>query len=612
MKNRTIIINMFIALSVICTSIEAKMYYVDTKHPLSNDNNAGNETLPWKTITKANQTLVAGDTVYIKAGTYNTCISPNNTGTSQKPITYMNFGTDSVIISDAVYGINLIGKSYINIKGITMRNLDMFLYLQNKSCNNTIAWCTFDNARLTNGKTRTWPGSVITESSQHNWIHHCCFSNYGYYTNDDISSVIDIGNEENKTDSTRYNLIENSKFFHGGHHVMGVYGKFNVIRNNYFHNEPWSMGTANADRGAVLYGDRNLSFSGYIENSGRNLFEGNRVGYSADPPDNNGSSGISLCTSENIIRFNTCFHNISASISMTVTSSYCQDILRNKIYHNAFYDNGHNPYDPADHSSSGICFGIYSGPLVIKNNVIKNNILYKHRVAFDEYNINTSNRKGIIAEQIITNNWDGDTRGNPEFINVGSTSGDPMDSLLPDLRLKAESPCIDSGTWLTTITSSTGLGTLFQVADAGFFMDGWGIKNVQGDLLQLYKSNQTARITSVNYSTNTIIVDKSISWSQNQGVCLVYQGSAPDIGAFEYTTTQSIQKSYHNLTDKSSYKPLSTMNLNNIPSDWEIFDIHGRTLKSDKSMPVKMYSRNGIFIARLNNGKFVRILMIDK
>ena len=42
-------------------------YYVS---PSGSDTSPGTETQPWQTIQKAADTLVAGDTVYIKAGTY--------------------------------------------------------------------------------------------------------------------------------------------------------------------------------------------------------------------------------------------------------------------------------------------------------------------------------------------------------------------------------------------------------------------------------------------------------------------------------------------------------------------------------------------------------------
>ena len=511
----------------------AEKRYVDPATG-NDDFNGASEAQAWKSITKANQALIPGDTVFIKAGTYTAYIAPKNSGTDSQSITYMNSGSDAVTIRDAVYGINLDGKSYITIQGIAFRNLDRFLYVRNRSSHNTFINCTFDSARMVDGKTATWAGSVISGSSQHNRIHHCRFSNYGYFTDDDKSCIIDIGAEENRTDSTCFNLIENSLFFHGGHHVMGVYGKYNVIRNNRFHNEPWSMGTAASDRGAVLYGDRNLSFSGYSENGGRTLFEGNRVGYSADPSDNNGASGMAMNSSDNIVRFNAYFNNISAGLSMSVTESYLQDIVRNKVYHNSFFNNGHNPYDSIDHMSSGIGFGIYSGPLIIKDNVIKNNVLYKHKLTIGEYNINTSDRKGILAVQEFANNWDGDVRGDPLFVNSPAGPGDPMDTVLPDLRLKQGSPCIDSGIYLTTIASASGSGKIFQVKDAGYFMDGWGIEGVSGDEIQLYGTMERARIRSVDYATNTLTVDRDLTWTGNQGICLKYEGAAPDIGAFEY------------------------------------------------------------------------------
>ncbi len=516
----------------------AASYYVDQNHPAAADANPGTEALPWKTIGKANSALLAGDTVYIKAGAYNDAtIQPAHSGSSEAlRITYRNYENDVVTIANAVtysVGLRLDTKSYITVHGLNFTGQNRFLYIRQNSSHNIIAYCNFDDAKLTNGAIATWAGSVISGSSQHNWIHHCRFSNYGYYNADDIGCVLDIGAEENKEDETRYNLIENNVFYHGGHHVVGVYGKYNVIRNNYFHNEPWALGTAASDRGAVLYGNRNLSFSGYSENGGRNLFESNRVGYSSDPSDNNGASGMALNSSENIVRFNTFFNNISAGLSLSLTSSYLQSIVRNKVYSNTFFNNGHNPYDPVDHMSSGIGLGIYSGSLVIENNVFKNNLLYAHTLAIGEYNINTSNRKGLIAAQVFANNWDGDTQGDPKFVNADTAFYDPMLVTLPNLRLQDTSPCKDAGTHLTTITSASGSGTTFTVADAGYFMDGWGVSGIGGDRIQLAGAVQKARILSVNYATNTITVDTTLSWTQGQGVSLPYEGTAPDAGAYE-------------------------------------------------------------------------------
>ena len=502
---------------------EAAGYYIDTDNPIASDSNPGTAALPWKTITKANQTLVAGDTVYIKAGIYTTYIAPSHSGTASSRIIYRNYSSDTVTVQNASYGIWIDGKSYITVQGINFQNLDRFMWLLNGANHNIIARCNFGQMR----NIAEWTGSRIMNQSSHNWVHHCRFSKYGYYTNDDIGCILDIGTEEITTDLTGHNLIEDNVMFHGGHHVLGVFGMYNVIRNNYFHNEPWSMGTAAADRGAIMYGDRNLYFAGYADNSGRNLIEGNQIGYSSDPPDNVGACGMLLVTSYNIVRFNRFYHNDRAGLAMGLTSSYVSDIMYNKVYNNTFFHNGINTQDPVDHMNSGIGFGIYSGTHIIKYNAFKNNLLYRHRVPYGTYHVN-------LSDQIFASNWDGDTQGNPQFVNASDVLGDPMDSSLPDLQLISSSPCRDSGTYLTTITSSSGSGTTFQVADAGYFMDGWGIPRVDGDEIQIVGTSQKARVTMVDYGTNTITVDTSLTWTQNQGVALAYMGSAPDVGAYEY------------------------------------------------------------------------------
>ena len=56
-------------------SVSATVYYVATD---GNDGNPGTEALPWQTIQKAAKTMVAGDTVYIRSGTYNERVIPEN------------------------------------------------------------------------------------------------------------------------------------------------------------------------------------------------------------------------------------------------------------------------------------------------------------------------------------------------------------------------------------------------------------------------------------------------------------------------------------------------------------------------------------------------------
>ena len=68
----TLLLSLFIAWSV-----SANTYYVSKS---GNDSNAGNLRYPWLTLTKASNTLVAGDTVLIRAGLYNEALWPVNSG----------------------------------------------------------------------------------------------------------------------------------------------------------------------------------------------------------------------------------------------------------------------------------------------------------------------------------------------------------------------------------------------------------------------------------------------------------------------------------------------------------------------------------------------------
>src|SRR3954470_12577327 len=222
-----------------CSPLLAADYYVDGSNAAANDANSGTAAAPWKTISKANQTLAPGDTVYIKQGSYNTPINPARSGTASGVITYRNYGSDNVQITQTTSAIYLIAKSYINVVGIHFYNLDQFLYFEGSS-HNVLAYCTFDQMR----NRGTWSGSWLGRSSQYNWIHHCQFSKWGYYTAGaaDFGSDLYIGDDQSTTDHSDYNLIENNTLFHGGHDVMEVAGSHNVIRNNYFHNENWYSG----------------------------------------------------------------------------------------------------------------------------------------------------------------------------------------------------------------------------------------------------------------------------------------------------------------------------------------------------------------------------------
>ena len=94
-----------------------------------NDNNSGTESQPWRTISKAARIAKAGDTVYVKEGVYNEQVWVENSGSSNKWITFAAYPGQSVTIDGTGlamgrdYGLfNILGKSYIKVTGFRIIN----------------------------------------------------------------------------------------------------------------------------------------------------------------------------------------------------------------------------------------------------------------------------------------------------------------------------------------------------------------------------------------------------------------------------------------------------------------------------------------------------------
>jgi len=116
----------FFIFSIDLSQSLAATYYVDQNHPQASDSNTGTETLPWATITKAAQVMVAGDTVLVKAGTYlnttGTWTTPGiltaNSGTPGNPITIKAFPGDQVIVKGSLGSYR---RNYITIDGFEIQ-----------------------------------------------------------------------------------------------------------------------------------------------------------------------------------------------------------------------------------------------------------------------------------------------------------------------------------------------------------------------------------------------------------------------------------------------------------------------------------------------------------
>ena len=101
-------------------------YYVSAQN--GDDSNSGlSPTEAWRTIQQAADTLEAGDTVYIMAGTYNEVVWPQNSGRVDNYITYAAYGSDDVVIDGTrIQGewtlFVILYRSYIRISGLRVQH----------------------------------------------------------------------------------------------------------------------------------------------------------------------------------------------------------------------------------------------------------------------------------------------------------------------------------------------------------------------------------------------------------------------------------------------------------------------------------------------------------
>lgn len=473
-----------------------------------NDSNAGTEASPWLTIGKANSTLTSGQQVFIKAGSYNQAISPSANGGVTTPIAYNNYASDAVVITGNFAGINLTGKTYITVNGLTFTNVAQFGSFS--SCtNNTVTNCTFHHQQ----GSANWGGFAIADSSQSNKVVNNTMHHWGSTSPASTGDMIDIGGNS-ATDFSYYNRIEGNTLYSAGHSCLNLRCGYNIVRGNWMHNEAWSGGFGHR----CMISDADPALPG-----GFSLIESNKFSFADHSVDGGANAGLDLRTRFNIVRRNQFYNSTEAGLLMAGGGSQVDQAIYNHIYNNTFYTNG---LDPA-WSQAAIGFQTFGAPFIVKTNSIFNNIMRGHTVTYWNSGANAA-----LAMQIRSNNWE--EAGNPLFTDVLS-SYTAFSNTLPVLVLLAGSPCIDNGGWLTTITSSSGSGTSFNVGDAAFFQAGMG--DVRGDLIQLQGQLGSVRITGI--TGNAVTVGMSVTWTNGQGISLPFTGAKPDQGAFEFPAPES-------------------------------------------------------------------------
>jgi hypothetical protein len=138
---------------------------------------------------------------------------------------------------------------------------------------------------------------------------------------------------------------------------------------------------------------------------------------------------------------------------------------------------------------------------------------------------------------------------NPRFVSTGGacdTAGGDYSSC--DFRLQAGSPAIDAATFvLRAASGGTNASTITvtkgdpnssndpELADPrNFFIAPTSFPGAVGDVIQI---QGCGRVTVTSMTSSTISFSPQCSWSSGAGIHLPWNGTAPDIGAYEFGGT---------------------------------------------------------------------------
>ena len=305
--------------SVLMPSItaHATTYFVATT---GNNRNPGTEDRPWRTIGKAVDTMVAGDTTYVRGGIYNTetTILFKVSGTAAAPIKLLNYPGESPVID---WVDQQVGDTVI-------------IYHNAGGNNQALGYLTIEGFEIKNGhdgiKFHAMHNSVI----RRNWIH-----------NNKNQGVLGIGGHHNLFDR---NIINNN-----GNFVGCANGKLTSIGTT----------VCNQTHGMYLHGNSYTITNNLIYDNLAYGIQQNGSGTSFYSPKRHPSPAFSGAANWIIANNTLAYQNHRGGI--VVWGSECANA---RIENNIFYENSVN--------QSGFAQGIDFVSSTSTGITIRNNLAY--------------------------------------------------------------------------------------------------------------------------------------------------------------------------------------------------------------------------------------------
>lgn len=528
-------------------------YYVATD---GNNASAGTATYTaWATMDKATSTMVAGDTTYVRGGTYreNTVVFDNSGNADDGYITLMAYPGETPTIDGSTHAggafvpvLYADGKSYIIVDGIDVTGTAMGIsfafagpgsniILRNGEVSghtgNMAIWIVGDGAlkRLTN----------VTVDNM--YVHNC---NTGSYEAIRFDKNVRYFKAVNCRTANNTNIGIDAVGWQKNFELNPMYGLFQG-----------NTCTGSA-AGNGLYGDGASRLIIQHNKSYSNSY-GVSIGAETDGDTQTGSG----------MRYNVVYKNLNAGLTLgngTLTKGRVQDCW---AFHNTFVNNTAtaNCHDLAvNYTLTGQMWG---------NNIIysDDNTTFKtiySKGFFSDTNSITANYNRYFPTDAVFESVQGNsagfdayqTRANPN--ESASTAGDPgftdVDNL--DFTLTSDSACVDAA-GPVVVTTDSGTGTAISVDSAAPITNGFdGL--FEADEIIIGTNLTPVAVSAVDYAANTITIASDRSWAAGDGIAYysvggvrVFYGTAGDIGADELEATNTPTPTH---TPTPTYTPTPT------------------------------------------------------
>jgi hypothetical protein len=516
-------------------------FYVSTS---GNNANPGTLASPWRTVDYGWDQLDAGDTLHVRAGTYQECIVGDDSGSAGNPITIRNYQSEVVTISDSAtpacarlfYGLHL---KYLTIQGLRLH--DTGVASEGIVCHGACESVRVLNNTVTKDDPESKGNAIFFRDrvgSGAGTIHHHGFD-LEIHGNTIVYPVVG-------PDSTaQQDLV-----------VTGGFSRVKITNNTL--DNVNNIGIDLIGKSATAW----KAFTGATATPTDPVWP-NQVYIKGNIVKNGGQSGSNTAiyldgARDVVIEDNQASNNIGNGVTVSTEDAgfETRNIItrRNRLYNNTFGMRPGGIENPvagaraAHNTIYGSKTNMRSIALGGGTNVsLKNNLSLVVDVSGTHHSIHHSGQAGspllnynLYWPDGASNSWGYKTGSYATFAAYKTGSAQDANALLSNpllvnpgagnFELGAGSPAIDAGNALTQ-TNGAGSGTAIVVDDARWFCDGYGIAGITGDTIRV--GADTASVVDMNYTTNTLTITPSISWADNEPVSYPWLGAGPDIGWHE-------------------------------------------------------------------------------